>query len=685
MRASRAYGGGKLCEFKIECSEPGACAGWHGIIFYQPGGVSRSQDTATQTQRIPQVKNDDVKVWKSVVMPNAPLTMHRFERLPVTSYAEIMSLHVIARLATTLITGLLWASVLFAQTPTADLLLVHGHILTMDSRDSVAEAIAIRDGLIVKIGSDADVLALAGKGPGVRVIDLHHHTATPGLIDTHAHIADGGVAELYGVKLSDATSIGEIVARVKAKIARAKPGEWVTGSGWDEGKIAERRYVTAADLDAVSPNNPVWLLHTTGHYGVANSLALRLAHITSATPDPVAGTIDRDRDGKPTGVLKEEAAMTQVTRLIPPTTPEQMRQGILYIQKVLHSEGMTAVKDPDITQLHWDAYKTLLDRGELKEHICVLWHAGKTVESARKALAEINAVPRLPAALGDDRLLSCGAKIYMDGSGGARTGWMYDAWLRNGTTPDVTSSGAPNRGYPQVDPATYREMVRLFHQNGVPVGTHAVGDRAMDWVVDTYALVEQEQPHPGLRHSIIHANLPTPHALDVMAKLQKTYDAGYPEMQPEFLWWIGDIYAGNYGPVRDPRLEPLKTLESRGILWSGGSDYFVTPVAARYGLWAAMARQTLKGTYGPHPFGTAEAVDIHTALRSYTAWGSRQMFLENKIGTLEVGKKADIAIWDSDLYSIPSDKIKDLKCLMTLFDGEVVYTAPEASITMESR
>jgi predicted amidohydrolase YtcJ len=575
--------------------------------------------------------------------------------------------------------------ILLPQSPNADLILIHGHILTADSSDSVAQAIAIRHGIIVKVGTDAEVLEFAGNVPGMRIIDLHGHTATPGLIDTHAHIAEGGVEELYGVKLSEATSVAEIVARVKAKIALVKPGEWVTGSGWDEGKLAEQRYVTAADLDAVAPNNPVWLMHTTGHYGVANSFALKLAHITGATAEPTAGTIDRDASGNPTGVLKEDSAMEPVTRLIPPTTPEQMRQGILYIQKVLHSEGMTAVKDPDITQIHWDAYKSLLDQGQLKERICVLWHAGSTLESARKALAEIKSVPRVPESLGNDRLLSCGVKIYMDGSGGARTGWVYEDWLLNGTRPDVTSSGVANRGYPQVDPAVYREMVRLFHQEGVSVGTHAVGDRAMDWVVDTYALVEQEQPHAGLRHSIIHANLPTPHALEVMVNLQKKYDAGYPEMQPGFLWWIGDIYAASYGPKRGLHLEPFKTLQSRGILWSGGSDYFVTPVAARYGLWASTARQTAKGTYGLHPFGMTEAVDIHTALRSYTSWGSRQMFMENKIGTLEVSKKADIAIWDRDLYAIPTDQIKELKCLTTLVDGEMVYSSPDSPLTTSVR
>ena len=581
-------------------------------------------------------------------------------------------------LASALPAVLLLAALLAAQPHPADLLLIHGHILTVDAKDSVAQAIAIRNGVIVKVGSDAEVMAFAGKPPGVRIIDLHGHTATPGLIDTHAHIAQGGVNELFGVKLSDASSVAEIVARVKAKVAGARPGEWVTGSGWDEGKLAEHRYVTAADLDAVSPHNPVWLVHTTGHYGVANSFALGMAHIAVSTPDPPAGTIDRDSGGKPTGVLKEDSAMSPVVHLIPPSTPEQIRQGILYIQQVLHSEGMTAVKDPDISRAEWDGYKSLLDAGQLKERICVLWHAGSTMESAHTALAEIDSVPRLPAALGGDRLLSCGVKIYMDGSGGARTGWVYDDWLRDAKTPDISSSGAGNRGFPQVDPATYRQMVRLFHQNGVPVGTHAVGDRAMDWVVDTYTLVEQEHPRPGLRHSIIHANLPTRHALEVMAGLQKKYDTAYPEMQPEFLWWIGDIYAASYGPERGKRLEPFNTLRSEGILWSGGSDYPVTPVAARYGLWASAARQTAKGLYGLRPFGMTETVDIPTALRSYTAWGSRQMFLENKIGTLEAGKRADIAVWDRDLYAVPTDQIKDLKCLMTLLDGEVVYTSPGA-------
>ena len=149
------------------------------------------------------------------------------------------------------------------------LILFHGRILTVDSRDSIAQGVAVRDGKIIAVGTDRDVLRLAGAA--TRRIDLHGRTATPGLIDSHAHIADAGVQQLYHVHLSDASAVAEVVRRVQAGIAGLKPGEWLQGDGWDEGKLAERRYVTAADLDRVSPQNPVWLMHTTGHYGVGNS------------------------------------------------------------------------------------------------------------------------------------------------------------------------------------------------------------------------------------------------------------------------------------------------------------------------------------------------------------------------------------------------------------------------------
>jgi predicted amidohydrolase YtcJ len=552
--------------------------------------------------------------------------------------------------------------------PSAALMLLNGKILTVDPHDSVVEAVAIGfDGRFMAIGSNAEVRGWMG--PNTRIIDLHGRSATPGLIDSHGHYADGGINELYTVNLSEATSVVEIVSKIAERAKALKPGEWIQGTGWDESKLKELRYVYAADLDKAAPKNPVWLLHTTGHYGTANSFALKLAHIARKTKNPKAGTIDRDAAGNPSGVLKEDA-MLAVTALIPPVTPDQEHEAILHIIDALHSEGMTAIKEGDIQPHTWDAYKRVLEENKLKVRVFVLWDVGKTLDAGRATLARIKALPLPPRALGEDVLLSGGGKLYMDGSGGGRTAWLYDDWH---TKSNELDKG--NKGYPATDVDTYKQLVRMYHQAGVHVGTHAIGDRAIDTVVDTYAEVLKETPTHGLRHSIIHANIPTDHAMETMAALQKQYDAGYPELQAVFMWWIGDTYAGTFGPERAARLLPLKTMVARGIVFGGGSDYFVAPFAARYGIWSSVARETLKGVYGTHPFGTAEAVDAHVALRSYTEWAAHQLFLDGTVGSIELGKEADIAVWDRDFYTVPAADLKNAKCEMTLFKGEIVFQA----------
>jgi len=558
----------------------------------------------------------------------------------------------------------------------ADRVLVNGRIVTVDPNDSIAQALAIRDGKIVAVGTNGRIRALIG--PRTERIDLRGLTATPGLLDAHCHLAWGGFHRLYVVDVSypAVKSVAEVAAKVKERADKLPAGAWVEGSGWDEGKLLDRRYVYAADLDPVTLGHPVWLTHVTGHYGVANSAALKLAGITMESPDPPGGFIDRRQDGTPTGVLKE-SAMDLVERLVPDETPQQRREAIRRMAAEFNSECMTGVKEAGMRPDLWESYQQVMAEGALPVRVFALWSGGDSLEETRRVIERVGPFTKPYRSTADDHLVSGGVKLFMDGSGGARTAWVYDEWNKNGREVD-----AGNRGLPAADPEVRRDQIRLLHDAGIHVGVHAVGDRAIDWVVDSYAMALEKNPVPGLRHAIIHANIPTEHALDVMTSLQKNHDAGYPEVSASFMWWIGDTYAGNFGPARTPRLNPFKSYLERGLRWADGSDFPVTPFPARYGLWAARARETLLGVHGANPWGMEQAIDIRTALRSRTIWAARQMFLERKIGSLEVGKYADVAIWDRDPHAVPVTGLKDMKCEMTLFQGQVVYRAQASAVTV---
>jgi hypothetical protein len=554
-----------------------------------------------------------------------------------------------------------------AQGP-ADSILINGAVLTVDRNDSVAQAVAITAGKIIAVGTTAEIKAMAG--PKTDVIDLRGRAVTPGLIDTHVHFSAADSLFTVDLGSADVKSIEEVKKRVAAQVAKLKPGEWVRGRGWDEGKYAERRYITAADLDAVAPNNPVWLTHTTGHYGVGNSYAMKIAEIRATTPDPPAGTIDRDAKGVLTGVFKE-SAMGLVSRHVPALSRDQQKQGIAQIVREFNREGMTGAKDPGIGAAKWELYQELLKEGQLTVRVFALWSGARRLEDKDSVIARVKANPRQRGLESGGMLISGGVKMFMDGSGGARTAWMHQDWNKN-----LNELDKGNAGYPSTDPAAYRQIVTELHNSGVHVSTHAIGDRAIDWVIDTYDQALKATPTRGLRHGLIHANTPTDRAIDLMARLQRDYDAAYPESSAGFMWWIGDNYAGNFGPERNLRMKPFQTYVRKGIQWGGSSDYPVTPFAARYGVWASVARQTLNGTYGAKPFGTGESVDVRTALRSYTAWAARTMFLEDRVGTIEVGKEADLAVWDRNPYTVPTDQLKDMRCELTLVQGHIVFRAP---------
>jgi predicted amidohydrolase YtcJ len=556
----------------------------------------------------------------------------------------------------------------------ADLVLLNGKILTVDPNDTVVEAIAVTNGKVAAVGSTGQIRSRVGER--TRVIDLRGQTATPGLIDSHVHFSEAGA--LFTIDLGDGTvmNIDEVKARVAARVKSVPPGEWVRGEGWDEGKLAERRHITAGDLDTVAPDNPVWLRQTTGHYGVANSYAMRLAGITRTTQAPPAGTIARNATGNPTGVLME-SAQNLVTSRIPQLTRDQQKQGLIKIIEDFNREGMTGAKDPGIDEAKWNLYQELLTAGTLTVRVFALWAGGRSLESIKQVIPRVEQRVKPPASFGDGLLFSGGVKLFMDGSGGARTAWMYQDWHKNFTEQD-----AGNVGYPTTPPDEYREGVALLHNAGIHVSTHAIGDRAIDWVVDTYDQVLASKPTKGLRHGIIHANTPTDHAIDVMARLEREHDAGFPEAQGTFLWWLGDNYAGNLGPERAPRLKPFRTYQAKGVRWAAGSDYFVAPFPARYSLWASVARKTLNGTYGVQPFGTKESVNIKIALRAQTMWAAHQMFLDDRVGSIEIGKDADVAVWDRDMYTVPTDDLRTLKCELTLLKGKVVFRDASSPIVV---
>ena len=552
-----------------------------------------------------------------------------------------------------------------------DLVLLNARVVTMDVDDTIAEAVAIAGDTIVAVGSSEEIRAMAGAG--TESIDLAGNTVSPGIIDTHNHFAWGvsGDPSELDVEYPAVTSIGDVRAALRVAVAEKQPGEWIFGHGWDAAKLEEQRDITAADLDDLTPDNPLWMGHNSGHYGVANSNAMALAGIDADTADPDGGVIGRDEAGNPTGILIDQA-MDLIRTVTPDTTTDDFIAGLKRHVGDLSREGITAIKDPEIYQGHYDAYKAMEAFGDLTVRIYTLWRVGDTLEEARALRDRIAPFTNPREQDGSDLVVSTGVKIYIDGSGTARTAWVYDDW--NVDFDDVDEG---NTGLTYLEQDVLMSQIRLFHDAGIHVGTHAIGDRAIDFTMETYDRMLADNPTAGLRHSIIHCNVPTDHAMDLMVKLQGEYDTGYPEVQPAFLWWIGDIYAGNFGPDRNRRVLPLRTFEDRGIRWAGSSDFDVSPFAPRHAFWAAAARETMLGTHGSNPWGTDESVSIHETLRAYTATAARQVFLEDRIGSIEVGKLADIVAWDRDLYTASVDELKETRAILTVMNGRIVYRADD--------
>ncbi len=541
----------------------------------------------------------------------------------------------------------------------ADLVIVNGKVITVDPTDRICEAVAVKAGKILSVDSNDEIKKLIGEQ--TRVIDLKGRTLTPGMIDVHGHFAMGGTSYLFVLDLRypKVTSIAQVIEIIKERVSASEPGQWIQGRGWDEALFDEQRYIDKNDLDPITQDNPIILRHTSGHYIAVNSLALKLAGVSKNTPDPVGGTIVRDpvtRD--PTGVFMEGPATNLITDIVPPWTIKEVEEGIKKAQELYFTEGLTSVKDPGVDETGLTAYRNLRERRELKIRSYVLYR----VDSARA----VNDAIEKEVFGGDDLLNIGGVKIMFDGSGMARTAWMYEEWNKNFTELDKG-----NFGYPVTPVKTMKEIVKAAHDADLQICIHTIGDRAMDVAMDAYEEVITDNPRGDARHSLIHANAPSYEQMDRMSDFGSNLVI---ETQSPFLYFIGDNYAGNFGPVRSKRMIPLKSMLDRGIIVGNSADWSVCPFPPRYGLWAAVVRRTWKETYGPHPFGLDESITVKDALRTYTILAAKCLFMEDGVGSIEAGKYADMVVWSEDLYNVPVDNLKDVKVEMTFVEGKLRFS-----------
>jgi len=531
----------------------------------------------------------------------------------------------------------------------ADLLLQHGHIVTMGEGGKVIETMAVRDGRILAIG-DGDALADCVSAR-TQVLNLEGHTVLPGLIDVHTHVMEWVKSLLRGeidVGYPSVHSIAEIEQAVAERAAALPPGQWIRGAGWDDAKLTERRYITRHDLDRVSPDHPVYLVHVSGHLAVANSAALKLAHIVKDTQDPQGGVIERDQSGEPTGVLKD-TAMGRMETLLPGDPADINVRAAKLISEKAAEVGLTTIHDIFISSEEMRGYQQARARGWLEIRVQMSPRIGSIADAEK--LAEMG----VHTGFGDDRLKFGAAKMFADGGMGARTIAIYP--------PGV--AGEPNNlGALRWSPADMQKAHLIAAAAGWQLETHAIGDRAIDEVLDSYAAVIQQLALKDHRFRIVHAGISTPAVQKRLEELNVLVDGN-----PPFVYWIGSWFA-KYGPERLRWSYPAKSYIENGIIEAAGSDVPVTPISPWWGIWAAVARKELESGQVLAP---EERISVEQALTLYTRNGAYAGFEEQSKGALEPGKLADFIVVDRDVLHVPGDELKEVKVLETFVGGKKVY------------
>ncbi len=533
----------------------------------------------------------------------------------------------------------------------AALVLVNGKILTMDAQSTVVEAVAIRDGKILASGDNATILAMAGSR--TQSIDLGGKTVVPGLIDTHAHFKAAGLSD-YVVNMSGAKTVAEALDAIRQFVAKKKPGEWIVGGAWHPpSQLAEKRYLTRQEIDSVAPNNPVYL-RTVGHFSMANTLALEKAEVTRSTPNPSGGSFEHDAAGELTGVLVE-TAIERVEHAVPDWTEEDQFRQFKLAEGVLNSFGLTSAVEGATSSLDIAALERVVASGEATLRVGLMFRPEPPPENATwEAIMRGNGVS---SGFGDDWLRFAGIKILYDGGMTLKTALMRDAY------PD---SHDDYHGITQQSPERLKQLVSICNRYNWRVGVHVVGDKGIDQVLDAFEAADQEKSIKDRRFILIHGSLIRPEQMDRARRLGVRVD-----FQNVFMWDKAATVERFLGKEVADRAVPTKTLIERVGLNSlgAGTDFPVNSINPFVNMYIMVTRKDPRG----HVYGAAEAVTREQALRLYTSAASHYMFDEDKKGTLEPGKFADLTILSADLMSIPEEQIKDIKADLTIVGGKVVF------------
>jgi predicted amidohydrolase YtcJ len=531
----------------------------------------------------------------------------------------------------------------------ADLVVRNAKIVTMDASDRIVEAMAVRDGKIIAIGTKQEMTACAGSA--TRTLDLGGKTVLPGLIDVHTHAmewAKGVVAGRVDATYPGVKSIVALAQEVERRAKLSGPGAWIVGAGWDDAKYAERRYITRIDLDRASGEHPVYLVHVSGHLAVANSAALKLAGLTRNTPNPSGGVIEHDASGELTGIVKDNA-MELVAGFLPPEPPDLPARAAKYLSEAALSFGLTTIHDINLSPEDLRGYEQAERAGWLKVRVQMAPRV-RSIADAQQ-LADSG----LYTGFGNDRLKLGAAKFFADGGMGARTIAIY---------PPSVAGETENFGLLIWKPEDLQKAHQILAGAGWQLVTHAIGDRAMDEVLDSYAETAKALNLSDPRFRIVHGGLSTP-AIQKRLKDQRVVVDG----NPAFVYWIGSWFK-KYGPERVRWSYPGKSYLANGIVAGAGSDVPVTPMTPWWGIWAAVVRREL--TTG-EILAPEERLSIREVLTLYTRNGAYIGFEEKSKGSLEPGKLADFIVVDRDVLKVPSDELKDVQVVMTFVAGELSY------------